>query len=106
VEDWAFRGSRRPAWVRPFAANFRRDSRQQPAPRLDAQQGVKFELENGIRRDKIKVLGNGVCAPVMRAVVGSLMGGSGGDLLEEDLRPRSRQKTAASRRHGKKATQH
>jgi DNA (cytosine-5)-methyltransferase 1 len=69
-------------------------------------EGVKFELENGIRRDKIKVLGNGVCAPVMRAVVGSLIGGSGSDLLEEDLRPRSRQMTAASRRRGKKARQH
>jgi hypothetical protein len=35
-----------------------------------------------------KVLGNGVCAPVMRAVVGSLIGGSGNDILEEDLRSR------------------
>jgi DNA (cytosine-5)-methyltransferase 1 len=68
-------------------------------------EGVKFELENGTRRDKIKVLGNGVCAPVMRAVVGSLIGGSGSDLLEEDLRPRISKKTA-SRRGSKKPVRH
>jgi DNA (cytosine-5)-methyltransferase 1 len=59
--------------------------------------GVKFELDHGTRRDKIKVLGNGVCAPVMRAVVGSLIGGDSSDLLEEEVRPRSRQKTASRR---------
>ncbi|WP_298254972.1 DNA cytosine methyltransferase [Bradyrhizobium sp.] len=68
-------------------------------------EGVKFGLENGTRRDKIKVLGNGVCAPVMRAVVGSLIGGGASDLLEEDLRPRRTGKTAV-RRSGKKSVRH
>ena len=69
-------------------------------------EGVKFELENGTRRDKIKVLGNGVCAPVMRAVVGSLIGGSGSDLLEEDLLPRISKKTASRRGSKKKPVRH
>jgi DNA (cytosine-5)-methyltransferase 1 len=64
-------------------------------------EGVKFELEKGTRRDKIKVLGNGVCAPVMRAVVGSLIGGGASDLLEEDLRPRRSGKSVPRRRRKK-----
>jgi DNA (cytosine-5)-methyltransferase 1 len=67
--------------------------------------GVKFELDRGTRRDKIKVLGNGVCAPVMRAVVGSLIGGDSSDLLTEEVRPRSRQK-AASQRQSRKPIRH
>jgi DNA (cytosine-5)-methyltransferase 1 len=42
---------------------------------------VKFVLQHGTRRDQIKLLGNGVCAPVMRAVVGSLVGGGLSDVL-------------------------
>jgi len=34
-----------------------------------------FNLEHGTRRDKIKLLGNGVCAPVMRQIVASLIDG-------------------------------
>jgi DNA (cytosine-5)-methyltransferase 1 len=34
--------------------------------------GADFRLEHGNRRDKIRLLGNGVCAPVMEAVVSSL----------------------------------
>lgn len=34
--------------------------------------GTSFKLNHGTRRDKIKLLGNGVCAPVMREVVASL----------------------------------
>jgi DNA (cytosine-5)-methyltransferase 1 len=49
--------------------------------------GVKFTLDRGTRRDKIKVLGNGVCAPVMRAVVGSLLGASSRDVLGDELIP-------------------
>ena len=33
---------------------------------------ASYRLDRGTRRDKIKVLGNGVCAPVMKAVVQSL----------------------------------
>jgi DNA (cytosine-5)-methyltransferase 1 len=56
---------------------------------------VKYVLGHGTRRDKIKVLGNGVCAPVMRAVVGSLLGASSRDVLPDDV-------PAASRYFGKK----
>ena len=41
---------------------------------------VKFLMNHGTRRDKVKILGNGVCAPVMKAVVGSLLGGDSRDL--------------------------
>lgn len=47
--------------------------------------GVKFTLDQGTRRDKVRVLGNGVCAPVMRAVVGSLLGASSRDVLDDEL---------------------
>ena len=36
--------------------------------------GGDFKLPAGTRRDRIRLLGNGVCPPVMRAVVGSLTG--------------------------------
>jgi DNA (cytosine-5)-methyltransferase 1 len=49
--------------------------------------GVQFTLEQGTRRDKVKVLGNGVCAPVMRAVVGSLLGAGSRDILDDELFP-------------------
>lgn len=34
----------------------------------------KFELPVGTRRDKIRILGNGVCPPVMTAVINALLG--------------------------------
>ena len=46
---------------------------------------VKFVLRHGTRHDQIKILGNGVCAPVMKAVVGSLMGGGLSDILGRDV---------------------
>ena len=33
------------------------------------------------------MLGNGVCAPVMRAVVGSLLGAGSRDILDDELFP-------------------
>jgi DNA (cytosine-5)-methyltransferase 1 len=60
--------------------------------------GVQFALDQGTRRDKVKVLGNGVCAPVMRAVVGSLLGAGSRDVLEDDLIPARRRSPAASGR--------
>jgi DNA (cytosine-5)-methyltransferase 1 len=42
---------------------------------------IDFKLNHGTRRDKVKILGNGVCAPVMRAILGSLVGGSSCDLV-------------------------
>lgn len=35
----------------------------------------RFRLDHGTRRDKVKLLGNGVCAPVMRKVVSTLLRG-------------------------------
>lgn len=51
---------------------------------------VKFVLHHGTRRDQIKLLGNGVCAPVMRAVVGSLVGGGLSDILPRSSRSNTR----------------
>jgi DNA (cytosine-5)-methyltransferase 1 len=44
-------------------------------PELRAAMGlpVTFSLNHGSRRDQVKLLGNGVAAPVMQAVVGSLL---------------------------------
>jgi DNA (cytosine-5)-methyltransferase 1 len=44
-------------------------------PELKAAMGlpVTFALDHGTRRDKVKLLGNGVAAPVMQAVVSSLV---------------------------------
>jgi len=44
---------------------------------------VDFILNHGSRRDKIKILGNGVCAPVMKAVVASLLGANSRDAFSE-----------------------
>jgi DNA (cytosine-5)-methyltransferase 1 len=51
--------------------------------RLRDEQGrrVDFVMNHGSRRDKIKLLGNGVCPPVMKAVVGSLLGSDGRELV-------------------------
>lgn len=42
-----------------------------------------FKLNQGNRRDKIKLLGNGVCAPVMRKVLSTLLRGEGQALAAE-----------------------
>ena len=46
-------------------------------PELKRAMGLPkaFRLAHGTRRDKIKLLGNGVCAPVMRQIVASLIDG-------------------------------
>lgn len=45
-------------------------------PELKHAMGLpeSFQLDHGTRRDKVKILGNGVCAPVMREVVSRLIG--------------------------------
>ncbi len=45
-------------------------------PELQAAMGFgpEFDLDSGPRRDRIRTLGNGVCPPVMRAIVSSLTG--------------------------------
>jgi DNA (cytosine-5)-methyltransferase 1 len=59
--------------------------------------GVQFTLDQGTRRDKVKVLGNGVCAPVMRAVVGSLLGAGSRDVLDDKLLPARLRATSGRR---------
>lgn len=51
--------------------------------RLKDGQGepIKFTMNHGSRRDKIKILGNGVCPPVMKSIAGSLAGGMFCDLI-------------------------
>lgn len=46
-------------------------------PELKRAMGLsaEFKLRHGSRRDQIKLLGNGVCPPVMKAVVERLIGG-------------------------------
>lgn len=41
----------------------------------DTPHGRQFRLETGTRRDKIRLLGNAVCPPVMRAIVSELCDG-------------------------------
>ena len=40
---------------------------------LKKAMGFEADLLHGTRRDKVKILGNGVCPPVMKAVLGSLI---------------------------------
>ena len=44
-------------------------------PELKRAMGFKngFDFSTGTRRDRIRLLGNGVCPPVMEAVVRSLV---------------------------------
>jgi DNA (cytosine-5)-methyltransferase 1 len=54
--------------------------------------GREFRLEHGTRRDKVKLLGNGVCAPVMERVVLSLTNGATLEARQALAnRPRSRE---------------
>jgi DNA (cytosine-5)-methyltransferase 1 len=45
-------------------------------PELQRAMGFdsSYKLQHGSRRDKIKLLGNGVCPPVMRAIITALTG--------------------------------
>ena len=47
-------------------------------PELQAAMGFgpEFSLTGGSRRDRIRILGNGVCPPVMQAIVSGLTGQS------------------------------
>lgn len=48
-------------------------------PELKAAMGFgkEFDLDHGTRRDQIRILGNGVCPPVMEAIVSTLTGANG-----------------------------
>ncbi len=50
--------------------------RMHQTPELKQAVGLpdEFDLGNGTRRDRIRLLGNGVCPPIMRAVVESPIG--------------------------------
>ena len=41
-------------------------------PELKRAMGFGGKLDHGCRRDRVKLLGNGVCPPVMTAVIKSL----------------------------------
>jgi DNA (cytosine-5)-methyltransferase 1 len=45
-------------------------------PELKRAMGLKanFKLTRGTRRDQIRLIGNGVCPPVMKAVIETLIG--------------------------------
>jgi len=43
-------------------------------PELKRAMGFKGELLHGSGRDRVKLLGNGVCAPVMEAIIRTLTG--------------------------------
>ena len=48
-------------------------------PELQAAMGMpsKMKLEAGTRRDRVRMIGNAVCPPVMKVVIKSLTGGEG-----------------------------
>lgn len=60
------------ALVRPTDKGYQ--MRMLQVPELKRAMGLDsgFEMSEGTRRDKVRLLGNGVCPPVMTAVVGSL----------------------------------
>lgn len=64
------------ALVRPDG-NGGHEMRMLQPPELQAAMGFppEFRLEHGVRRDKIHLLGNAVCPPVMEAIVRSLTAG-------------------------------
>ena len=64
---------------------------------------IKFMLRHGTRRDQVKILGNGVCAPVMKAVVGALIGGGLSDVLDPDIASAFRRRKLAAQSDRKAA---
>jgi DNA (cytosine-5)-methyltransferase 1 len=64
------------ALVRPMAGEHQ--MRMLQVPELKRAMGLRdtFELSDGTRRDKIRLLGNGVCPPVMEAIVRALSAGA------------------------------
>ena len=64
------------ALVRPDG-NGGHEMRMLQPPELQAAMGFppEFKLNHGVRRDKIHLLGNAVCPPVMEAIIRSLTGG-------------------------------
>jgi DNA (cytosine-5)-methyltransferase 1 len=58
------------AYVRP-TGNGQHEMRMLQVPELKQAMGFpeSYRLEHGVRRDKIKLLGNAVCPPVMKAII-------------------------------------
>lgn len=67
------------ALVRPSSHGYK--MRMLQVPELKRAMGLddKFEMLAGTRRDKIRLLGNGVCPPVMQTVVKNLIAGARGN---------------------------
>jgi DNA (cytosine-5)-methyltransferase 1 len=61
------------AYVRPRNRGY--EMRMLQVPELQRAMGFPkdFRLKHGVRRDKIKLLGNAVCPPVMKAIVAALL---------------------------------
>jgi DNA (cytosine-5)-methyltransferase 1 len=55
-------------------------------PELKAAMGLgeDYQMRHGTRRDRIRILGNGVAAPVMQAVVGTLIGSTAATAAETE----------------------
>ena len=61
------------ALIEPGDDGYRMRMLQVPELRRAMGFGNDFKLDHGTRRDRIRILGNGVCPPVMEAVVESLI---------------------------------
>ena len=64
------------ALIEPSDDGHRMRMLQVPELRRAMGFGNDFKLDHGTRRDRIRMLGNGVCPPVMKAVVESLTSGA------------------------------
>jgi len=84
------------AYVRPSKNGYK--MRMLQVPELKKAMGLpaKFKMKHGVRRDKIKLLGNAVCPPVMKAVIQTLTQGPAQDLRTPDARSQKRTERHAS----------
>jgi DNA (cytosine-5)-methyltransferase 1 len=63
------------ALIKPIEGGKKHVMRMLQPPELQAAMGIppEFKLDHGTRRDKIHLLGNAVCPPVMKAIIESLI---------------------------------
>lgn len=84
------------AYVRPAKSGHK--MRMLQVPELKKAMGLpaKFQLNHGVRRDKIKLLGNAVCPPVMKAIIRNLTESPDQDLVTEDRHSQKEEERDAS----------
>jgi DNA (cytosine-5)-methyltransferase 1 len=63
------------AFVKPEASGHMMRMLQVPELQRAMGMPLSFKMRHGTRRDRIRMMGNAVCAPVMRAVVTALISG-------------------------------